>query len=78
MSSLYTKINLALAGHTNVVLLFLLGVSLIFFLIGAIRAWRDVVKLDSEQYRHMGQQMLRPLMERLAPQDEVAIRILNA
>lgn len=77
MHAFYTKLNIALAGRSHAVLLALVGVALVFFVVGTLRAWRDVVKLDKEQYRHLGQQMLRPMMERLAPQDEIAIRVLR-
>jgi tight adherence protein C len=73
----YKQLNLMLAGHLHHVLTFMVGCVLLAFFVRTMRSWRDVVKLDSEQFKAIGEQMMRPLSERLAPQNDIAVRQLR-
>lgn len=77
MSDIIRQISALLAGHTQAIIAGLVGLTMVFFFRRSLRAWKDIVQLDKEQYKEVSSQMLKPLAERLAPQSEIAVRELR-
>lgn len=71
-----SAIDNLLLGHTVHVLLGFCTVALVAATRTAYKAWRDVTRLDVEQ-RGLASRMLQPVMERVRPRDEIAIRALR-
>lgn len=69
-------LRLHLAGHTHQILLAAVAIAMASCLRIAMVSWRDVSKLDKEQY-NLRDYVLRPLAERITPQDAIAIRDLR-
>lgn len=63
-------------GYSSAVLLVFLAVGVAWCMRIAVISWRDVSKLDQEQYG-LRDRLLRPLTEKIAPRDAIAIRTLR-
>jgi tight adherence protein C len=77
MSNLYEIAHRLTSGNLTAVLLGFVGIALLIVLRLGTRAWRDVVSLEQEQLRDVGTSIMRPVMQRLAPQDEISERRLR-
>lgn len=74
---LITQLNLALAGHSQAIIAVIMGAAMMFCFSRSLQAWKDIVRLDKEQYHSASEQLLRPLSEKLRPHSEVQIRQLK-
>jgi tight adherence protein C len=66
-----------LAGHIHAVFACFVGIGMVILFLRSLSAWRDIAKLDRDQYRAMGEQLTRPLQDRLRPKTEIEIRTLK-
>lgn len=66
-----------LGGHERIAIVTVVGLAALFFFFKSLRAWRDILRLDSEQFRTAREGMLRPLTEKLRPQSDIAVRDLR-
>lgn len=77
----YQKLTVMMAkllgGHEHEILAGVVALFALFCFFKSLRAWRDIVRLDKEQYRTVKDDMLRPLAERLRPQTEIAVKDLR-
>lgn len=73
---LKVAINHALAGHANYVLATMVGLVLLWAYHNMTTAVRDVERLSREQ-GNLGTRVLRPLLDRIRPRDDIAIRKLR-